>query len=123
MKRPVLIIEDEYFLADDCAHLVRKAGFDVVGPFRDIEDAKVHITSDLAGALLDVNVDGSMVYQLIDELLERGVPIMLYTGYEKHVIPEKYSNIGIVIKPQECRDAVELLCRQMACSREHKTPH
>ncbi|MGY4198936.1 hypothetical protein [Bradyrhizobium sp. USDA 4520] len=32
-------MEDEYFLADDCARLVKMAGFEVIGPFNNVGEA------------------------------------------------------------------------------------
>ncbi|WP_424629619.1 response regulator [Bradyrhizobium sp. SYSU BS000235] len=113
MKHPILIVEDEYFIADDCARFVEKAGYRVVGPFHNVDEAKANLPDFLSGAVLDVNVDGILVYQLLDELLKRNVPVAIYTGYDGNVIPARYSHLSIVTKPRECRDVVELLCRQI----------
>ncbi|MGF6433532.1 hypothetical protein [Bradyrhizobium sp. Pha-3] len=40
--RTILIVEDEYFIADDCAALARQAGYHVVGPFASIDEARPH---------------------------------------------------------------------------------
>ncbi|KWV57075.1 hypothetical protein AS156_03490 [Bradyrhizobium macuxiense] len=110
--RTILIVEDEYFIADDCASLARRAGFHVAGPFTSIEEAREHAFT-ASGALIDINVSGMATYKLIDDLLEMGVPITLYTGYDRGALPEKYAHIPMVTKPQDCGQAIKILRTQM----------
>ena len=37
--RRVLVVEDEYYLADDIGRALRSAGADVAGPVGEVEDA------------------------------------------------------------------------------------
>ncbi|VIO65139.1 hypothetical protein CI1B_02360 [Bradyrhizobium ivorense] len=110
--RTILIVEDEYFIADDCASLVRQAGYRVAGPFCSIDDARPHL-ADACGALVDVNVNGTISYGLIDDLLKMGTPIALYTGYDKSNLPERFAHIPVVTKPRGCAEALEVLCEQI----------
>ena len=112
-RRTIMVVEDEYFLADDCAGILKCAGFDVVGPFKSIEDARSGMTYPLDGALLDINLEGTTVYPLLDDLLERKVPVTLYTGYSRSLLPAKYAHLPLVTKPQNCADAVESLRDQL----------
>jgi DNA-binding NtrC family response regulator len=108
----ILIVEDEYFIADDCASLARQAGYHVVGPFASIDEARLHAFG-ASGALIDINVNGTASYKLIDALLEMGTPVTLYTGYDASTLPEKYSQLPVVTKPRGCAEAIELLRKQM----------
>jgi DNA-binding NtrC family response regulator len=92
--RTILVVEDEYFLADDCAAVVKRAGFDVAGPYGTIEE--IPDISGIAGAVLDVNLRGSWVYPLLDRLLALNIPVTIYTGYNE--LPEKYATVSRVIK-------------------------
>ena len=83
-------MEDEYFIADDCAALARRTGYHVVGPLASIDEARPHAS----GALTDINVNGTAPYKPIDVLLEMGKPIALYTGYDAAALPKKYSHTG-----------------------------
>ncbi|MGY3444765.1 response regulator [Bradyrhizobium sp. USDA 4473] len=115
--RSILIVEDEYFIAEDCASLARKAGFLVVGPFNSVEEARHH-TASASGALIDINVNGMSTYRLIDELLDMGKPVTLYTGYDRRTLPEKYADVPMVTKPHNCAEAIETLRTQMNRARE-----
>ena len=108
----ILIVEDEYFLADDCADLVRKAGFAVAGPFYSLADVRVNLW-DIDGALIDINLRGVCVYPLLDDLLDWRIPVTLYTGYARETLPAKYAGLSHVLKPSKPSEAVKELCRQI----------
>ena len=112
-RRTIMVVEDEYFLADDCADVLKRAGFEVAGPFKSVDDALDGMPDLLSGALLDVNLSGTMVYPLLDELMERKIPVALYTGYSRTMLPPKYSHLPLIIKPQNCVAAIDSLRRQL----------
>jgi DNA-binding NtrC family response regulator len=105
----ILVVEDEYFLADDCASLIREAGLGIVGPFASVEEALELVSSGgvFDGALLDVNLQGSPVFPLLDILVERDLPVAVYTGYPE--LPDKYSRFALFLKPHQARLAVKYL--------------
>jgi len=105
----ILVVEDEYFLADDCASLIREAGFGIVGPLASVEEALELVSSGgvFHGALLDVNLQGRAVFPLLDILVERQLPVAVYTGYP--ALPEKYSRLALFLKPDQARLAVKYL--------------
>lgn len=107
--RIILVVEDEYYLADDCAACVRSAGFDVAGPYGAMEE--IPEIGDICGAVLDINLRGARIYPLLDHLLAMNIPVVLYTGYS--VLPEKYAAVPRVIKPAHCSEAVQSLCLQI----------
>lgn len=72
----VLVVEDEYLIAMDMEHSLRKAGADVAGPVPDADQALALIDA----AVLDVNLRGEAVYVVADRLNERGVPYLFATG-------------------------------------------
>ena len=103
--RTILVVEDEYYLADDCAGCVRDAGFDVAGPYGSLED--IPEISSICGAVLDINLRGTWVYPLLDRLLAMNIPVTLYTGYSE--VPDKYAAVPRVTKPAHCSEAVAIL--------------
>jgi DNA-binding response OmpR family regulator len=119
-RRKILIVEDEYFIADDCAFAVKSAGFDVCGPFASLEALDFNI-AEIAGALLDVNVHDAAIFPLLDQLMESKIPIALYTGYEPKYLPAKYSRVPVLTKPRKCTEVVQVLCAEVRASRS--TPH
>ena len=110
-RQRILIAEDEFFLADDCADLIRKAGFDVAGPFGVLEHALLALDGALRvdGALLDVNLNGKVVFPLLDAVLARKLPAVLYTGYSEDKLPERYAHVPRFTKPDGCCRSAESL--------------
>jgi DNA-binding response OmpR family regulator len=106
----ILVVEDEYLLADDCASLVRKAGFDVAGPFATIEEA-FGALDGIQGALLDIGLRGTAAFPLIDELERRQIPVVIYTGYQS--LPAKYAHLPCYLKPDDSAKAVERIGKRV----------
>jgi DNA-binding response OmpR family regulator len=58
----VLIVEDEYFLADDMAHALQQFGAQVVGPVPSTAKALALLADKTVdAAVLDINLNGEMV--------------------------------------------------------------
>lgn len=112
----VLVVEDEYFLATDITRALRRAGSIVLGPFRDISDASAAVekNTDLAGAVLDVNLDGTMVFPVADMLRERGIAFFFTTGYDEAAIPEEYRDVPRCEKPFDANEVVRRLAEYKA---------
>ena len=53
---------------------------------------------DMAGAILDVNLHGQMVFPLADELRRRNIPFVFATAYESGGFPEAFRNVPLVQK-------------------------
>ena len=103
--RRILVVEDEYFIADDLTRLLQAEGADIVGPFSEVEEGARVAASDarIDGAILDINLHGEPVYPVADALLERGVPFIFATGYSAASIPAVYSGAPRMEKPYDLR--------------------
>ncbi|WP_119458706.1 response regulator [Rhodospirillaceae bacterium SYSU D60014] len=98
----ILVVEDEYFVALEVKEIVRELGAEVVGPIGRLEPARdVARRETFDGAILDVKLDGEVIYPLADELLVRGVPLILTTGYDAASLPETYRRLPQLRKPLE----------------------
>ena len=97
----ILVAEDEYMLADElCAELV-DVGAVVLGPAGTLEDALdlISANSHIDGAILDVNLQGKMIFPAADLLGERKVPVVFTTGYDASVIPSRFLHVARCEKP------------------------
>jgi CheY-like chemotaxis protein len=99
--RRILLVEDEYFIADDMVTYFESRGADVVGPVASVQGALdlLASTTDLDAAIVDVNLFGELAYPVADALLERGVPFVFATGYDSAVIPSRFSSVLRCEKP------------------------
>ena len=109
--RRVLVVEDEYLLADDMAQALRKLGAEVVGPVPSTDKALALLSSDepIDGAVLDINLRGQPAFPVADLLRERGVPFVFATGYDQATVPPAYDNVPRWEKPFNMQDLVSVL--------------
>lgn len=87
--RRLLLVEDEYFIAEDMAWQLVAGGAEVVGPVASVDAAIELIEQNqrIDGAILDVNLHGVMSWPVADSLLRHGVPFVFATGYDRATIP------------------------------------
>jgi CheY-like chemotaxis protein len=96
----VLVVEDEYLIADDIAGVLSAGGAEVIGPVGTEEKALQLVASEtLDLAVLDLNLHGAMAYTVADALRQKGVPFVFSTGYDRSVIPEAYADVPRWEKP------------------------
>ena len=90
----VLVVEDEYFLADDLRSELEAIGANVIGPVGDLGDARACVERDgFDVAVIDINLRGEAAYALADKLARQRIPFLFTTGYGAEVIPPRFENI------------------------------
>ncbi len=109
--RRILIVEDEYFVADDLATDLRDMGADVIGPVGNVAEAMalVRATPHLDGAVLDINLHGQMSYPVAALLQAAGTPFLFATGYDAWTVDDAYRDVVRHDKPVRPRDVVAAL--------------
>ncbi len=109
--RNVLVVEDEYFIADDMRRVFEENGATVIGPVGSVEDALAILSEapPIDGAVLDINLRQTMVFPIADLLRQRGVPFVFATGYESIVIPERLRDAVHCEKPGEAARVADAL--------------
>ncbi|RXH25215.1 chemotaxis protein CheY [Bradyrhizobium nanningense] len=101
MGRRILVVEDEYFLADDIGNALRKLGAEIAGPVGHIEDAveMLHNGGALDAAVLDVNIRAQSIFPIARELRARQVPFVFTTGYDRLSIETEFRDVQLWEKP------------------------
>lgn len=109
--RRLLVVEDEYFLAADLAARFRAEGASVIGPAASVEDAMnlIEAGGPIDCAVLDLNLQGEQAFPVADRLLERSVPFIFTTGYDRSAIPARFSGITHCEKPVDAVSVVQAL--------------
>jgi CheY-like chemotaxis protein len=98
----ILIVEDELLPALELEHMVEDLGGKVVGPAPRLHDARQLAQSEsLDGAILDMNLCGETTLPFLEELLARGIPVVLATGYGADILPEHLADTPLLPKPYD----------------------
>ncbi|MEH3118541.1 MAG: response regulator [Methylorubrum populi] len=116
--RHVLVVEDEYFIADDMRRVFEESGARVIGPVGSVDDALAMVAqaSRIDGAVLDIDLREAMVFPVADALKARGVPFVFATGYEDDAVPSRLRDVLHCEKPIEpIRLAQALFGQAAAC--------
>ena len=97
----VLVVEDEFYIADEMAQALQTLGAEVVGPVPTKDKALALLASEerIDAAILDINLKGQAVYPVADALAERGVPFVFATGYDQAAVPPPYQTVPRWEKP------------------------
>ena len=98
----ILIVEDDYLIADQTRRELERLGALIVGPVPSVQRALELVDrGPVDAAILDINLDGEKVYPLADILAEREIPFVFATGYETSAMPRKYKGFVLCEKPTE----------------------
>lgn len=107
-----LVVEDESLIAMLVEETLIDAGLTVVGPVARVAQAlDIASNDELAGAVLDVNIAGEVVYPVADALEARGIPFLFLTGYGERAVRPDLRTHPILHKPFLPEQMIELLGR------------
>jgi DNA-binding response OmpR family regulator len=77
----VLIVDDEFLIAAQLQCDFRAAGAEVIGPSHTLKDALALAKRDRpTAAILDIHLGPDDISPLTQELSDRGIPFVFYTG-------------------------------------------
>jgi len=100
--RHVMVVEDEALVAMVVTDALMELGYEVVGPFGRPPDALAAIKNGAVNAaVLDINLAGSLVYPVADELAARGIPFVFVTGYGVESVEKRFAHVPVLAKPIE----------------------
>jgi len=97
----VLLVEDEMCLAMMLQDLLEDAGYRVLKAARVAAALGLAEAEVIDAAILDVNVAGSEVFPVADELRRRGVPFMFASGYGDRGVPGEFRAYPMLQKPYD----------------------
>lgn len=107
----ILVAEDESLIALDLVQALETAGCEVIGPVNRVQDVpSLAKTEHPDGALLDVNLRGQQIFEVLPELNALGVRVVLTSGYDDATLfPHEYRDLPRVTKPVDQR-LLERVC-------------
>src|SRR3546814_14579906 len=110
----VLVIEDNFFLAEDARDTLERAGATVLGPVSNAEDALSLLDQETPDcALVDVNLGAGPEFECALALKARNEPSGFLPGQDDDVLPPEFAAAPCLETPTESRSmlaAVDTLC-------------
>lgn len=109
----ILVVEDEYFLAEDLRYELEEAGAIVIGPEGSVKSALERVATEvwIDAAILDVNLGGEPVFPVAVALEARTVPFLFTSGYSNEAFPDRFLTAGRCSKPLNVRAVLGSLSR------------
>jgi DNA-binding LytR/AlgR family response regulator len=97
----ILIVEDNFLVAENLRELLSARGCDVIGPAPRVEVALGLLAANgrVDGAMLDINLGSEDCFPIAAALQERAVPFLFLTGYDGMPIPAEFSHAPRLSKP------------------------
>ena len=100
----IMIVEDEALVALIVEDLLTDFGCQISGSFGAVDDALAFLVDaaapppSLDGAVLDVNIGGTMVFPVAERLRAAGIPFVFATGYG--ALPRRgFEDVTVLSKP------------------------
>lgn len=110
----VLVIEDDFYLADDTSRALIEAGAKVIGPYSRFADAADALEASIPDcAVLDINLGRGPDFTTARVLQKQGIRLLFVTGYDHAVIPPELSDVVCLQKPttgHKIIESVRALC-------------
>ena len=111
----ILLIEDEYYIADDVRRILVAAGAEVVGPVGTLETAEAAVRSEQFDcALVDLNLHGESAAPLAERMAALDLPLAITTGYGSPAVPEHLQGVPRIEKPYDPSIMVDVVHRLTA---------
>ncbi len=107
----LLVVEDSYLVILTLEGMCEDLGWTMIGPATRLPQAmRLAQTEDFDAALLDVNLDGEMSWDVATLLNTRGIPFAFSTGYnEVDILPASLAGSQILAKPYRIADVEQRL--------------
>jgi light-regulated signal transduction histidine kinase (bacteriophytochrome) len=109
----ILVVEDAFLLVTLLQDVFDALGWEMVGPATRLVDAlrlARHETFD--AALVDVNLDGTMSWEVALVLKHRGIPFVFGTGYSvSAVLPDGLTGSPVIGKPYQLSELQQVIRR------------
>jgi light-regulated signal transduction histidine kinase (bacteriophytochrome)/CheY-like chemotaxis protein len=119
----ILVVEDSFLLVMAIQAMFDDLGWVAVGPATRRTEALALAQSEMFdAALIDVNLDGEMSWDVAAAVRTRGIPFVFGTGYDvSSVLPDDLAGSAVIAKPYDTRDVEQRLREVIAIKRRLTT--
>ncbi|MEZ5784891.1 MAG: response regulator [Xanthobacteraceae bacterium] len=97
----VLIVEDDFILLLDLEAILQKAGADIIGLCRSLDEALPLVEqAEMSVAILDVRIGQNSIAPVARQLTARNIPFLFYTGQiATDPLLSEWSDCRVIEKP------------------------
>src|SRR6185312_2664481 len=111
----LLLVEDELMVGVFMQELLEAIGYRSTEPIARLSDALAAAERErFRGAVLDMNLNGEIVYPLAELLTKQQVPFVFVTGYAPRSVDPRFTHVPILQKPVLQDDLAAILDRVLA---------
>lgn len=110
----VLVVEDEWLLAEHLRNVVEDAGGTAIGPVATVQAALAlldGLPQPPDAATLNVRLADDLSYPVADRLVADGVPFAFITANRVNDLPERFRDRPAIAKPFRDAEVAALLGR------------
>jgi CheY-like chemotaxis protein len=109
-KGRILLVEDEAMISMLIEDILQDLEYEVVGPASRLDQAlTLALQAEIDIGLLDINVDGKVIYPVADVLEFRRIPFIFSTGYSAGALPARFRGRPTLSKPFSVQDLADTL--------------
>ena len=111
----LLLVEDEMVVGMFMQELLEAIGYRSTEPVGRLSEALALAERErFRGAVLDMNLNGEIVYPLAELLAAQKVPFVFVTGYAPHSVDPRFTSVPILQKPVLQEELASVLERVLA---------
>ena len=123
----ILVAEDESFIALELERMLESFGCEVVGPVSSVREVlEQAVKGGCDGALLDVNLRGQQIFEILPKLENLGLRLIITSGYnDVTLFPEAFRRMPRIAKPFDERE-LRRICENVfvkSASRSQSAAH
>ena len=115
----ILVLEDEWLIADYLVDVLISEGYEVVGPASCVVEALSLIKqAGIDAAILDVSLRGERSFPVAAELRRIAIPFAFMTGYLETDLPVEFHSEPVLTKPTRPAALVSCLSSMLSVRSE-----
>lgn len=100
--RRIVIVEDDYYQAQDCRQILERAGATIIGISATVPDlANLLAEGPIDAALIDINLGAGHSFDFARKLDAAGVRFAFLTGYDASILPDDLAGSACFSKPAD----------------------
>jgi DNA-binding NtrC family response regulator len=97
----ILVAEDEALIALELEQILENLGYEVVGPLSRVDEVLQQAErGGFDGALLDINLRGRQIFEILPKLMGLGLKLIITSGYDDLTLfPPAFRAVPRIAKP------------------------